>query len=170
MHVNGTARITTGNEGLNKVLASDATGNADWVTINQNPQIGFKANSTSTTAINSGNLIFATTEYNDGSGYDGTSSFTAPSAGVYHFDAAIRGTVAGTGRVNMCFRKNNSSFEGCTTVDVSAASAAWTAIDNSTDIKLAVGDVINVYYEPIAGTVTPIGISYFVYFSGHKVY
>ena len=52
LHVNGTVRITTGNQALNKVLTSDAAGNADWQTLNT-PILGV-VNSNATVGAGSG--------------------------------------------------------------------------------------------------------------------
>jgi hypothetical protein len=49
-------------------------------------------------------LIVDNVVYDDASGYNATTGqFTAPVAGLYHFDAGMRGSNANIGRTNFCF-------------------------------------------------------------------
>ncbi|MGZ4037825.1 MAG: beta strand repeat-containing protein, partial [Bacteroidia bacterium] len=110
LEVAGNVRINDGTQGLNKVLTSDASGNASWQNPPGPPPIGFfagnnpvAAQSIPASAVTT--VVFGTgyAFFNDGGGYNtGTNQFTPPSAGVYQINAHINysgGTAGATFQV-----------------------------------------------------------------------
>jgi hypothetical protein len=91
LHVNGSVRIVDGQQGAQKVLTSDASGNASWQTPARQSNYGFyslcNANQPGSTF---GIVKFPSVFYNDGNPYDAVAGeYTAPEGGFYHFDAVV---------------------------------------------------------------------------------
>lgn len=103
LDVNGTMKIRGGTPGANKVLTSDAVGNASWKPIpSQAPtQVSFGAYILPTSAplitcCSFTKLNFAQTE-EAGVANLNAGTFTAPETGMYHFDAAVTFAVVAAG-------------------------------------------------------------------------
>jgi hypothetical protein len=101
----------------------------------------------STAAQNSGNsafakVNFATEQYDYNSNYDTTTStYTAPVAGIYHFDARISTNATNTRFIISIFKNGSEIARGG---DVAKGSAATTGVTVSTDLLLAVNDTIDI--------------------------
>jgi hypothetical protein len=164
-YVGGVLQVVDGTQGAGKVFASDANGNGSW----QN-SVSFRATSSSTSAIGVDvPVVFGTQVYdNGGDNYNpATGVFTAPVAGVYHFDANIHGTTSLTNTLVLAFY-NGSTVWGATSVPCVAS--AVSSIDASTDIALTAGQQIWVITEVgFSGTLTPDGNDFFTSFTGHLV-
>lgn len=129
---------------------------------------GFSAYST--VAQNSGNAAFAktnfaTTEYDIGANYNtGTSTFTAPVAGYYHFDAAVEANTNTTIWIISLF-KNGSEWKRGTDLRFASQSAGGVV---GADAKLTAGDTMDVRIfgnASIGITVTQASC----YFMGHFI-
>lgn len=165
--IRGRLQYQDGTQGAGKVLTSDANGNASWV-----GRVAFRAIGYSGGAITSNtDLIVDNVVYDDASGYNATTGqFTAPVAGLYHFDAGMRGSNANIGRTNFCFISNLQGFFSCSSVDVTASNQTYSAININGDILLAAGEIVTVRVEPISGSYTPLNNPNYIYFNGHRVH
>lgn len=88
LHVNGTFRLNNGNEGANKILVSDAGGNASW----ENRNIYFLAtvnNQTFTSASTGVGYEIIQCTADGANPYFSNSIFTAPVSGFYHLDLNV---------------------------------------------------------------------------------
>ncbi len=142
--------------------------------------VGFSASGTAAGSVlaSSGNStrIFTTIEFNDGNAYNSTTgAFTAPSAGVYHFDASetvSANTSYLNGFITLNLKKNGSTVRGGVSEIVPAAtSGAYSTINNSINLTLNAGDVITVVVENRTNVdYSFTGASNFNKFSGFKVY
>lgn len=120
--------------------------------------------------------IYANTDYNDGSAYNTTTGqFTAPSAGVYHFDAnevVLSNSGYLTGYVSIYFQKNGTTVKGGIYETIpSITSGSFVSLGHSVNLKLAAGDVVTVWVDNRTNTsLTLSGANNFTQFSGYKVY
>ncbi|HUM97959.1 MAG TPA: hypothetical protein PK275_08890 [Chitinophagaceae bacterium] len=164
--IRGRLQYQDGTQGADKVLTSDMNGNASWV-----GRVAFRAIGYSGGAITlNTDLIVDNVVYDDASGYNATTGqFTAPVAGLYHFDAGMRGSNANIGRTNLCFISNLQGFFSCSSVDVTASNQSYSAVNINGDILLAAGEIVTVRVEPISGSYTPLNSSNYIYFNGHRV-
>ncbi|RYY68432.1 MAG: hypothetical protein EOO13_12335 [Chitinophagaceae bacterium] len=92
LDVNGTMKIRGGTPGLNKVLTSDAYGNASWKAVPVASQVSFGAYilpsfSPSIACCSFTKLVFAEAEAAGVTNLT-NGTFTAPESALYHFDAA----------------------------------------------------------------------------------
>jgi hypothetical protein len=178
LEVNGNVKITDGTQGTGKVLTSDSFGMASW----QQPanfNSGFKATSSSNIILASGSSLtpaFAVEEYDDGSAY-AAGSFTAPAAGLYHFDAAILWDITSTATYADFTFWISSSGGGTSHFDarrVPAGSSGNFTQSVSCDFKLTAGQVVQINMQQNSGVNQTIIGNFsnnkFSYFSGHRVY
>ena len=156
-------------QGTGKVLTSDANGNATWTGV-----VAFKSHLTSGPTINNGivlNAINFAQDFDLGNNYVG-GFFTAPVAGVYHFDVSVKWSSsnttpnyveanldlcdnAGANCVNQAKNQQNDEFSPQQTFGV--------------DVLMAVGEKVKV-----SATQTGVGSRAIVasnssFFSGHFV-
>lgn len=157
LDVNGTMKIRGGTPGLNKVLTSDAIGNASWKAIpSQAPtQVGFGAYILPSSApvipcCSFTKLVFAQAE-DAGVVNLSSGTFTAPETGMYHFDAAVTFavTLAGTNvslRLAVLSPANvvQASYE---TRENNASVSTEKTLTISNSIKLAAGQKVEVQFQ-----------------------
>jgi hypothetical protein len=150
----GTALITDGKlkltgigEGLNKVLTSDANGNATW----QSAAVGFSAYLTSNvalTAYTSKILTGFTEDFEDGGNNfnPATGIYTIPSAGAYEFTISLNfnGVISTVKQVFISIYKNGVKYRDF----VVLAPALTEGVDYNTNVnslvKLNAGDQISI--------------------------
>ena len=93
LDVNGSVKIRGGAPANNKVLTSDAYGNASWKVIPFPTQVSFGAYIYQSTAPLITCCSFTKINFNEaeaaGVGNLSSGTFTAPETGMYHFDAAV---------------------------------------------------------------------------------
>ncbi|CAN5207629.1 hypothetical protein BH09BAC2_BH09BAC2_09020 [soil metagenome] len=177
LHVNGSLKITNGTEGNNKVLVSDAAGTATWRASGVNT--AFKASNSTTQTVLATSTVqvsFNTPEYNDAASFS-ANQFTAPDAGIYHFDVMITWDLSGG-------LASNSSFALRIKKGGNYIHDVWAALPTGTtgnysqvfsgDFKLLAGDIITI--DAYNGSSTSknlfrdIGQTKYVMFGGHKLY
>jgi hypothetical protein len=166
LHVNGSVLLANGTQGLDKVLASDASGNTSWK--NSSINTGFSAYATSgqTLAVST-QILFNAEDYDDGTDFI-TNEYVAPSAGVYHFDAHVRlnGFLLGGQYCYIYFAVNNVLEKDNT----SQSSTNTFGLSISADLKLSAGDNVTVWlYAGSSGNST-VGGSFNTWFTGHRIY
>jgi hypothetical protein len=167
LDISGAVKIADGTQGSGKVLTSDASGVASWHA--PGTFIAFKANTIAIQAIPSSiNTVvnFPSVEYNDGSAYNsGTGAFTAPSSGLYHFDVNLseNGVAGGEYLFVMVNGVNKGGTVLCCTTNP-------LSLNCSVNLKLNVGDIVNVQTYAFAATSTVYAGSPLSNFSGYKVY
>ena len=170
LDVAGTFKLADATQGADKVLTSDASGNASWQNGSRNTAFHVNSN-VPVSGPNNGNALipFAVEEFDDGNDFAGN-AFTAPTAGVYHFEATVtwNAFLNNTSYQFVRLFKNGSIFKdkmGPTHTNISANHI-------STTVKLAAGDVITVQVFQNSGA--PVNTytsgSQFTYFSGYRVY
>jgi trimeric autotransporter adhesin len=159
----------TANAGANKILTSDASGNATWQNSNFNTGINVYKNSSQIFANNADTKIDFTAEsVDDASAFDlTTDEWTIPSTGFYHLYATARfssfpanQTVEIVIYVNGLVSKySRRSISGDVSFDVTA------------DLKLNLNDKIAVFvYQTSGAPATMPAGSATIYFSGYKIY
>ena len=172
LEVNGQVQIDGGSPGAGKVLTSDANGLATWGG-GPSANTGFRARSGATQAISSGSLTllhYGTEFYDDGGNYDNsTYEYSAPSAGVYHFDVNViwdpflaDAWTTIELKVNGVYRDEN--------VNTIVSGTTYADSHYSGDVKLNAGDVATFWVYQNSGS--PVNVLNFFgnCMSGHKVY
>lgn len=155
------------------ILSSNASGKGTWVQSSINS--GFSAYLTLSTSVPSNaasQIIFGGVEYNDATAYSSTSGkFTAPSAGVYHFDVSAYWLPpsTATGSTELRIVKNGASIAVC---DL-PSSFNFSSQTLSANLKLAANDIITIMVfqaNGIAQTVMGSATGVETRFSGYRVY
>ncbi|HOY31046.1 MAG TPA: hypothetical protein PKW80_04115 [Bacteroidales bacterium] len=135
--------------------------------------IGFSAYRSATTQLIAAGsyteIVFNSENYDDGNGYNPTNGYyTAPSAGVYHFDASARLTGTATeGQTTVIVLVVNGNQKRMKRM-LSETDAF--SIDVSADLKLNAGDIVNVEIYSQTETSAMYINNICTFFSGHKVY
>ena len=183
LDVNGSMKIRGGSPGLNKVLTSDALGNASWKAIpSQAPtQVSFGAYILPASAPAIPCCSF--TKLNFGQAEEaGTANlvagtFTAPETGMYHFDAAVTFAVATAG-TNVSLRivvlsPTNVAQASYETRENNSPVSTEKTIATSNTIKLASGQKVEVQMQvnnPVQVNNTgSLGIDRKSRFQGYKI-
>lgn len=156
LDVNGTMKIRGGTPGLNKVLTSDALGNASWKPIpSQAPtQVAFGAYILPGTAplINCctfTKLVFGQAE-DVGVANLTSGTFTVPETALYHFDAAATFAVTAAG-TNVSLRiavlsSTNTLQASYETRENNAAVSTEKTLTSSATVKLVAGQKVEVQF------------------------
>ncbi len=175
--LNGNLKINNGNAAVGKVLmATDGLGNSDWINLStalSTTATGFAANRTTTLSVPPStftDVLFTIQSADDGGdNYDPTTGeFTAPSVGMYRFEASVYWNAGIAGFENIYFYVNGATrrFHSIVSTNTSAHTLPFTA-----SFKLSAGDIVKVVaYHTNA---TAVGISANAngtYFTGVKVY
>ena len=160
-------QVTAG-AGANKVLTSDANGNATWQNTNKNTGFDVRADNQTIGAGSSNTKVaFTTADTDDSYSFNEVSnSFTVPSNGFYHFSVliAMENPISQLGYLTI--RKNSNTLR--TKVEVLPVTSTNEYISIDADSKLVSGDIITVYFTTNLSNVILDG--YLCRFSGFKVY
>lgn len=115
-------------------------------------------------------VLLATENYDYNNNF-ATSTYTAPVAGVYHFDGRLEFATAiasGVAAFPAVYVNGAEAFRGSTLGTGTFTTGSFTTI--SSDILLAAGDTVDFYmYQDSAGTEDAITGSSKTFFSGHLV-
>lgn len=171
---------TTLGQGVGKILTCiDAFGNAEWreppTSSGGGSSAGFSAIGVASGAANAQNIpantstkvaVFTVEEFDDANQFSGN-TFTASTAGLYHFDLKMNlfaTTPPASSVYTIQVRKNGAN------VRVTTQTAPTDAIDYNTsfNLKLVANDIIEIYVN--APMAFKIYASTFSNFSGYKVY
>lgn len=179
--LSGTLQIkdASGSQGVGKVLTSDAEGNASWMKP-ANANTGFRAQVGSGTTIPlppcSGCIGLTTinwpfTIYDDGGTFFG-STYTAPSNGVYHFDANLTFSISGIANTAgnalgiRLFTSSGTDQRVYNNLHANDNGGPVTA-QISMDVKLLAGQTVTIEGINFSSTVLTVANGFF---SGHKIY
>ncbi|MCE3229168.1 MAG: hypothetical protein K0S32_3719 [Bacteroidetes bacterium] len=169
LHVNGTTRLVDGTQGANKVLTSDASGNASWQNSSRNTGFGCSNPSSASQNIVTGLWIlvdFFQEDFDDGNNF-ASNNYTAPSLGVYQFNASVNFSSFASGSTWLAIYKNGVLFRYV--VNNNPSSIISNSMRISATLKLNAGDVIGIYmFNSTSSTV--IVDSQACDFSGYRVY
>lgn len=179
LHVAGTVRIADGTQGDGKVLTSDAAGNAHW-SLPPSSEVAFKA----TRLYSSGEvefnycevdtLVFDSVLINLGSAYDPILGvFTAPSTGLYYFNASVYFYSAQTQHRYIVWLATNDGYQTiAATADAGVVEGQNIAIVQVSDLIFleAGGHVHVVGCEYGDGPARMSGLLGHTQFSGFKVH
>ena len=162
---NHALKLVDGTEGADKILTSDASGNASW-----KGSINFSSNA-STTTIPSGTtttIVYTNTEYNNGGAYNSaTGVFTAPISGIYHFDASIAIPATSSWQCQLQILRNGGTHKIAYGNYIPIEGLTFATI--SVDIYLPISNTIAIgVYQGSVGGLTPTG-SQAVFFTGHLI-
>lgn len=171
---------SSGNSG--QVLTSNGSSAPAWQTIAQNPSVGFTARLSASVAVSNftyTTLTNFTETTDDGNGFNGaTGGFTAPSAGMYHFDVAINwgaSPVASNVPATIRIYKGASIAEGGQlSYRINTDGTYGSGQPMSINLKLLAGETVSIQVQQINGgaalNVSGGGGSGHSSFSGYKVY
>lgn len=155
-------KLNTNDSVVTANITNDAVTPAKWT----NP---YAFGAYSTAAQNSGNgafakVLYATEVYDYNSNY-ASSTYTAPIAGVYHFDANIRTAAANTIFIISLFKNGAEYRRG---MDSRQASVSAQGAVLSTDVLLAANDTVEIYSFANASLALTTAEAE-MYFNGHLV-
>lgn len=171
LHVNGGVTITDGTQGAGKVLTSDAAGNATWQNSSKNTGFGAFSNSPQILAPSAwAQIIFSSLEYDDGGNFSGN-SYTAPSTGVYQFNANVSWSafLNSTGYHFIAIYKNGLIEKS----HMNSSHANYSANNISATLKLNAGDVITVWVSHFStggNANTYTAAKEYTWFNGFRIY
>jgi len=163
-------KLNDGTQAAGRVLTSDANGNASWQT--PGGGIQFFATSDTNTVVSQNaysKIPFQDVRFNSGGAYNAsTNYFTAPSGGLYHFDANLRLDGASGDQAYMYLRVNGGLNAGIFSTINSTGSANLII---STGLLLNAGDSVDIeVYSFSAGDhLFTENFGNTCYFSGYKV-
>ncbi|HQQ94695.1 MAG TPA: hypothetical protein PLQ93_09085, partial [Bacteroidia bacterium] len=170
LHVNGTTRLVDGTQGTDKVLTSDATGNASWQNGSRNT--GFSVYSSVSQTVASGiftQLTFNGEDYDDGNDF-ASNQYVCPTAGVYQFNTTVSWSAMAnsTSYVFVAFFVNGVAAK----YQMAPSHTNYYSQDLSVTMKCNASDVITVRVEHFqAGVESTYGFSnLYTHFSGFRVY
>lgn len=170
LEVDGKTKTTnlqvTAGAGINKVLTSDAGGNATWQTSNANTGIHIeKTVGQAIPALTDTKIIFSSELTDDANAFS-NSEWTIPSTGFYHIYSTVSGIVSASAVVEMLIVKNGNSIKWNRQI----ATGNSENYEVSADLKLIAGDIISIYFFYNTGTGSIYGVNVQSYFSGFKIY
>jgi hypothetical protein len=135
------------------------------------PNIGFKAvnsgGQTTLPAATTTQLSYNSVAFNDGGAFS-SDQFTAPSAGVYHFEvAALFNPLSSAGRLGAYIYVNGVNNTG----NYVYGTTDYSTVGVNATIHLNAGDVVTAWVYPTMSTAQSLlNLNYYNYFSGFKVY
>ena len=170
VYVQNTLILPSG-AGADKVLTSDASGNASWQ--NSSKNTGFLAYCTAGQSLNMSTwtqVTFGAEEYDHGADF-ATNAYTVPTAGVYHFDANVSWTnfISAGGFYFTSIYVNGVAVKH----HMEPSSTNYASNDISATLNLAAGDIVTIWIQH-SGTggvnTTYTSSNLYTWFSGYRVY
>lgn len=173
LEVDGKTKTTnlqvTAGAGINKVLTSDATGNATWQNSNANTGISVRKSFSQTipNAVDT-KIDFSTEITDDGNAFDATTDeWTVQSNGFYHAYASMSFLSIPVNQTVVLSIYVNGTLVKFKRAIVSASEN----FDISLDLKLITNDKVTVYVYQTSGSGAVLSSSIdSVYFTGYKIY
>ncbi len=89
LHVDGSLRYVDGNQGVGKVLVSDANGSASWQIKTRFAEIYKSTSASSQNLSSSQSILFGSTVYNEGFSYIGSNTIRASVSGYYRVSYSV---------------------------------------------------------------------------------
>ena len=173
LEVDGKTKTTnlqvTAGAGINKVLISDASGNATWQNSNANTGIHVSKNTTQTIVASTDVKIDFNTELtDDGNVFNTTTDeWTIPSDGFYHLGVtALFNTVFTTPTIVQMIISINGVY-----IKIKTFTIMGQSFDITTDLKLVANDKVTILiYQNSSGSASLNGSPNSIYFTGYKIY
>jgi hypothetical protein len=178
LNTTGNIRMTSIGEGAGKVLTSDASGNATWQTFNQNPHVGFSAITLANQGIPTSTFTFLNNfgeAFDNGNNFDAaTGTFTAPSAGIYHFNATVYWAqpLANTMIWTQVYLNGGSVPGAMSSTFLPAGTGTFTS-EHSVNLTLSQGTTVQLrVYQTSGNTLQALGGTnpLTTIFGGYKIY
>jgi len=162
-------QVTNG-AGVNKVLTSDAIGNATWQTSNANTGINIEKNATQTIGTSYTKINFETEITDDANAFNlTTDDWTVPSAGFYHIYATVKfiNSFPANTQIEMVVYVNGNPAKRYKHTGLQI----FANYDISADIKLNANDIVSIYvYQSSGSNATIDSVAGNSYLSSFKVY
>lgn len=163
----------------NSLWAHNGNGSASGWQDLSNPRVGFFAYASSgqTMSTTYSQITFSLEQYDDGNNFS-TNAFTAPSAGLYHFEARVIWHALSATDQTVSLGLFNSSFSPTVPINevmvpaTAGVSGANFTVSISANLKLNAGDVITLWGKQTTSTGggLNIGSTQSHFFSGNKIY
>ena len=165
-------QITSG-AGINKILTSDASGNATWQTpLNNNLNTGFDVTTYANQVIPNSSakqIIFDSENTDNSNAFNPTTSeWLVPSSGFYHVDLSIGffTLLPANSKVTLMLYKNGSVFKSHPQSITGQSDMSF-----SCSMTLIAGDIITAYIIQSSGSNATLNNGFnYTYMSGFKVY
>jgi hypothetical protein len=185
LDIAGTVRIADNSQGVGKVFTSDGTGLGTWqAPVATNANTGFLATVAASWNVPTGTFLtvpFVTSTsganlagrvFNDGNNFTGN-SYTAPAAGVYHFDASVALPNATVPVANTLALYAITSVSGSVqqhSLSVGTGHYYPRTMNFSFTLKLAAGESVNLNFIQNTGTTITMPVNDGNFFSGYRIY
>jgi hypothetical protein len=172
LYINGSLRVTDGNQGTDKVLVSDVSGTGTWQYL-PSANSAFRANTGSSVIIPPGGstvyIPFNIEKYDQANSLVGD-SYTIPATGVYHFDVMGLWSLTSVGSsyslgVELFFSGSGTVESNFQYVAPGTSGSFFTNL--SIDDYFVAGDIVQVRAKQFSGINQ--SITGFSVFTGHRV-
>lgn len=174
LEVNGNIKLVDGNQGINKVLTSDASGTGVWKSPPGTVAFrGLQSTDQNLSPNTEVRLLAQLEDYDASSNYN-ISTFTAPETGFYHFDVKVTIGIPITentrySRFYLRLKGNGALLEETAYHNVGNSITTIQSLTLNTNVLLAAGTSVTIHYyaDAQAGSI-PVNASD-VKFTGFKV-
>jgi hypothetical protein len=175
LEVNGTVKITDGNQSEGKLLTSSADGTASWQYLSA-ANSGFHATvqnaAISIADATDVSVLFDTEEFDDGADFNTSNGeYTVPDNGVYQFNVKVawRLDAATNTKLMVSLQQNGTTVEQSVQWVPTAVSNDLHTVSFGTTLRLGAGDIIRVRVRQESGVTHQVAIANSS-FSGFRIY